>query len=138
MRTLSDASNVDMINGRLKESIEKTVRAIELTRQVDNPYAELLARYTAVSDYLLLGDPAVSRLHASAMRGPAEKLRDRFWLTLALRVDEDVAHAVARENRLGEKLERGHAQAAGARAREDEELKERVCGQGRVPRGDDG
>ena len=92
MRTLADAGNVDMISGRFVESMEKTLRAIELSHHVDDPYADLLARYTAALTHAVLGDLTGMRRQASAALIQAEKLRDRFWLTMALRINEDVAH----------------------------------------------
>jgi serine/threonine protein kinase/tetratricopeptide (TPR) repeat protein len=92
MRTLADAGNVDMIDGRFLEGIEKTMRAIELSGHVDDPYANVLARYTAGLTYLALGDLARMGRQASAALSQAERLRDRFWLTMALRINEDVAH----------------------------------------------
>ena len=92
MRTLADAGNVDMIDGRFLESIEKTMRAIELSHHVDDPYANVLARYTAGLTYVALGDLAGLGRQAPAMLDQAERLRDRFWLNLALRLNEDLAH----------------------------------------------
>ncbi len=92
MQILADAANVDMLHSRYQESLEKGMRAIELAHHVDDPRAEALARYTTVLVQLALGDLARMRLQASALLTIAERLRDRFWLSMALRSNEDVAH----------------------------------------------
>jgi DNA-binding CsgD family transcriptional regulator len=94
MRTLADAANVDMLLSRYQESLEKSMRAIELAHHVDDPRTEALARYTTVLVQLALGDLARMRLQASALLTIAERLRDRFWLSMALRSNEDVAYLV--------------------------------------------
>ena len=94
MRTLADAGNVDMIHVHYQESLVTNTRAIQLAQSADDPYAEALAHYNSVLVQLALGDLAEMRLHASAMLAPAEKLRDRFLLTMALRANQDVAHVV--------------------------------------------
>ena len=91
MRTLAEAANVDMLHWRYGESLEKNVRAIELAGRIDAPYAEALARYNMVLLLLAQGDLAGMRSQASALFTIAERLRDRFWLTMALRSNEDVA-----------------------------------------------
>jgi DNA-binding CsgD family transcriptional regulator len=91
MQTLADAANVDMLHSRYQESLEKGMRAIELAHHVDDPRADALARYTTVLVQLALGDLARMRLQASALLTIAERLRDRFWLSMALRSNEDVA-----------------------------------------------
>jgi tetratricopeptide (TPR) repeat protein len=92
MQILADAANVDMLHSRYPESLEKGMRAIELAHHVDDPRAEALARYTTVLVQLALGDLARMRLQASALLTIAERLRDRFWLSMVLRSNEDVAH----------------------------------------------
>ena len=94
MRALADSGNVDLIDGQFSLSIEKTTRATELAGHVVNPYAEILSRYTAALDHLALGNLAEMRLQASTVLDQAEKLRDHFWLTMALRINEDVAHFI--------------------------------------------
>ena len=59
--------------------------------RIDAPYAEALARYNMVLLLLAQGDLAGMRSQASALFTIAERLRDRFWLTMALRSNEDVA-----------------------------------------------
>ena len=92
MRTLADAANVDMLYFRYEESLEKNMRATELARQVDNPYVEALARYSTVLVLLAQGDQEGMQFQASALLAVAERLRDRFWMNMALRSNEDVAH----------------------------------------------
>jgi DNA-binding CsgD family transcriptional regulator/tetratricopeptide (TPR) repeat protein len=94
IRILADAANVDMLFWQHRESLEKNKRAIELVRRVDEPHTEALARYTSMLDQLALGDLPGMRLQAPAVLATAERLRDRFWLTMALRANEDIAHLV--------------------------------------------
>ena len=92
MRTLAEAANVDMLHLKHGESLEKNVRALELSKRIDAPYAEVLARYNMVLVLLAQGDLVGMRSQASALLAIAERLRDRFWLSMALRSNEDVAH----------------------------------------------
>ena len=91
MSTLADAANVDLIHLRFQDSLEKSMRAIELAGRTDDPYAQVLARYTAVLDNLQLGCLEVARQQASDLLAPAEGLRDRFWQCMALRANQDAA-----------------------------------------------
>jgi tetratricopeptide (TPR) repeat protein len=91
MRTLADAANVDLIHMRFQDSLEKSMRAIELAGRTNDPHAQVLARYTAVLDNLQLGHLEVARLQASDVLAPAEGLRDRFWHCMALRANQDAA-----------------------------------------------
>lgn len=94
MQTLADSANVDMLYARHRESLDKSLGAIELARLVDDPQAEALARYSSVLDNIALGDLESVRLQASEILANAERLGDRFWMTLALRSHEDAAHLV--------------------------------------------
>jgi tetratricopeptide (TPR) repeat protein len=47
MRTLASVGHMEFLNLRLLESLEKSLSAIELTDQVDDPYAAFLAHYSA-------------------------------------------------------------------------------------------
>ncbi|MCH7712060.1 MAG: AAA family ATPase [Chloroflexi bacterium] len=91
MRVLADAANVDLIHLRFQESLDKSMRTIELAGRADDPYPQVLARYTAVLDNLHLGQLEEARLQASAVLAPAEGLRDRFWHSMALRANQDAA-----------------------------------------------
>ena len=84
MRTLAAAASVDSIHTRYGECQRNSLQAIELAGRVGDPRTELAARYFAVSSLIATGDLGAARHQASAMMAPAERLRDRFWLTGAL------------------------------------------------------
>ena len=107
MQTLADAANVDTLWVRHQDSLDKSKRAIELSRVVDDPQTEVLARYCSVLDHIALGNLDSIRLQASEMLANAERLRDRFWLTLALRSHEDAAHLVGDWNTARSYSDRG-------------------------------
>ena len=94
MQALAESANVEMIYGRYKECLEQSERAIQLSDQVDDPQAEALARYSAVLANIALGNLAEVRPQSSKLLESAEKLRDRFWFTVAFRSHEDEAHLV--------------------------------------------
>jgi DNA-binding CsgD family transcriptional regulator/tetratricopeptide (TPR) repeat protein len=91
-QTLAASANVDMLYAHPNDSLAKSQRAIALARTVDDPEAEALARYSLGLDHLILGSLDGMRLQAPAVLATAERLRDRFWLTLAFRSYEDIAH----------------------------------------------
>ena len=91
MRTLADAANVDLIHLRFQESLDKSMRAIDLAGRTDDPHTKVLASYTAVLDNLQLGRLEVARDQASDLLAQAEGLRDRFWQCMALRANQDAA-----------------------------------------------
>ena len=92
LQTLAEAANVDMLFTRFSESLRKVDQAIPLTRLIEDLPAEALARYTAVLDHLALGNLAGMRRHALPLIKISDRLRDRFWQTLAIRCNEDIAH----------------------------------------------
>jgi tetratricopeptide (TPR) repeat protein len=91
-QTLAASANVDMLYAHPTDSLAKSQKAIELARAVDDPQAEALAHHSLCLDHLILGSLDGMRLQAPAVQANAERLRDRFWLTLALRSYEDIAH----------------------------------------------
>ena len=91
MRVLADAANVDLLHLRLQESLEKSMRAIELAGRADDTHTHVLAGYTAVLANLQLGQLDGARLQASTLMALTEGLRDRFWVCMALRANQDAA-----------------------------------------------
>ena len=67
-----------------RESLEHSLRAVELAQQVNNPHAEVEARLSAFVCYYDLGMRDESHRHASAALAVAERLHDRFWMGGAL------------------------------------------------------
>ncbi len=84
MRTLANAANVDGFHMRWREGLGKGLRAIELARNVDEPQAEMRALLWTAAALAATGEPRRAVPHAEAMLALAEKLRDRWWLSLAL------------------------------------------------------
>ncbi|MFQ6028788.1 MAG: helix-turn-helix transcriptional regulator [Dehalococcoidia bacterium] len=80
MHVLVNAVVVDVYHLRWAEATRKGLVAIELARQVEDPRAEVSARYFMVSALTSIGDLDQARLHTSAMLSPAERLQDRYWL----------------------------------------------------------
>ena len=90
MRTLANGSIVDVYHLRYKEGLEKSAAAIELSSRIDAPQDEAIAHYSAVNFMLMLGESSGSRSHAAAGLVPAEKVRDRSWLSRILWANETV------------------------------------------------
>ena len=84
LRILVDAASVDSHHMRWQEVVEKTSIAIQLAQRADDLRTEVSARYFAITALTSVGDLAEVRRHGSAMLAPAERLRDRFWLSGAL------------------------------------------------------
>ena len=93
VRTLAFASNVELFNMNGDEGLEFNLQAIELGREVDQPRAELSARFGAASAYWRSGDLAEVRIHAIAGLRLAEKVRDSFWLPASVWFNDHVAYA---------------------------------------------
>ena len=94
MRTLADAANVDLYESRWQECLSKALRSIELAQRTDEPYTEILARYSAALAQCALGDLEGLRLNAPALLTLAERLRDRWWVASALRCNAFVSRLV--------------------------------------------
>ena len=82
-RSLGNAASVDTFECQFQDALEKGLRGIELARLLDDPRAELSVQYRAAGGRLLTGDLLGAKQHLDAMRGLAERLRDRFWLSSA-------------------------------------------------------
>ena len=83
LRALGNAASVDTFECQFQDALEKGMRGIELARLLDDPRAELSVQYRAAGGRLLTGDLLGAKRHLEAMRGLAERLRDRFWLSTA-------------------------------------------------------
>ena len=79
-RTLAGASYMDGFYLRWRECLEKTTRAIELAKRVDDPHWELLIHWSASGAELATGHLDAGREHTAEGMLLAERLRDRFWL----------------------------------------------------------
>jgi len=76
MRTLVNAADVDWWYCRNEESLNKTLRAIDLAQHVDDPRTEAVARIYASRNLLSLGVPDEAYLHGVAGLEMAERLGD--------------------------------------------------------------
>ena len=90
MRTLTYAAQVDLWHHRFRESVERSQRATELARAAGDFRTEVGARYWASLALRTIGDLEGLRHQASAILGPAEQLRDRYWLTTAFATESCV------------------------------------------------
>jgi DNA-binding CsgD family transcriptional regulator/Tfp pilus assembly protein PilF len=91
MKTLAQSANVDMLHLEFQSSVEKGRRALDLAPNIDEPESEAIARYSMFLSYLALGDLEAMKVQVPHLFALAERLRDRFWMTLALRSYEDCA-----------------------------------------------
>lgn len=71
--------------------MEKSLRAIELARRLDNPQAEANSHFYAWADLASTGELEGAGSHAAAWVGPAERVRDRGLLTSAVWTNEVVS-----------------------------------------------
>jgi tetratricopeptide (TPR) repeat protein len=91
MQTLSRAGRVEGYHLRLPECLEKSLRAIELARRLDDPLNEARSRYFAAIALWSMGDVKEASLHATAGLAPAERLRDRGMLSNILWANETIS-----------------------------------------------
>ena len=83
MRTLAASADADWYQLRSSDVLRKSMRAIELSRRLDDPYCEASVLFLATHELIATGDPGKAREHALEMMARAERLRDRGLLTLA-------------------------------------------------------
>ena len=82
-RTIAYSAQADLWWTDLPESLEKALRAIELTRRVSDLQAEVRVRTSALVALAVMGRPDEARPHGVAMLEASESLRDRNWLAQA-------------------------------------------------------
>jgi DNA-binding CsgD family transcriptional regulator len=85
LRVLADAANADLFDVATADCLAKVSRALEIVAAIDDPQAELDARYSAVQMSFVVGDLRGVERFGFAMLPLAERLRDRFWLASAHR-----------------------------------------------------
>ena len=91
LRTLENAAAVDFIHGNYQETLEKSLRGLELARRLDNPRAEAGVRFWAAIALVITGDLRGAKPILEGMRDLAEKLRDRPWLASAFYLSAQVS-----------------------------------------------
>jgi DNA-binding CsgD family transcriptional regulator len=92
MRTLAAWADVDYFHLHLAESLEKSLRVIELARQIDDPPLEVNGHQHALQTLIHLGDIKNAAEHANAALALAERLQARHWLTNVLRNGVNLYH----------------------------------------------
>ena len=80
MRILAGATEPDVRFLRLQGALAKSLRALELAQDADNPRTEVNARHNCGAAQYMMADLKGARQQAAAMLGPAEHLRDRYLL----------------------------------------------------------
>ena len=90
MQTLVESVEVDWYDLRWQGTVEKSLRIIELARQLDDLAAEVVAQHRVASILSQTGDLEGARSYGSTMLALAEKLGDRQWLTNALWRNENI------------------------------------------------
>jgi len=91
LRTLANACRVAARHCRWQESLRLGLQAIDLAQQVDDPLSEVPARHWASASAALLGDLEEARKLAEAALAPAERLRHRSTLDIALDTNATVS-----------------------------------------------
>jgi len=84
MRTLTNAVPVDYYHFRYQDGLEKGLRAVELASRIDNPLAEINARYYLTSILCRIGELEGAEQQAMDLLAVAERIRDRSWLATSL------------------------------------------------------
>jgi DNA-binding CsgD family transcriptional regulator len=88
LRILASATAGDAQHLRLQGTLVKSLRGIELANQADDPRAEVDVRLSAGLSMWWMGDLPGFGQQARGVLPPAERLRDHYWLTSALWINE--------------------------------------------------
>ncbi len=91
MKTITNAACLDGEHLRIHESLEKSLRTVELARFVPNPQAELLARFWAATAHYSLGESSHAIAHAAAWLDLADRLKAPHQLATAIWANETLA-----------------------------------------------
>ena len=91
MKALARAAYVDAHHLRLREGVEKGLKAIELARRVSDPLSEVMARFVVATAMYVMGDAEAATLHAASSLTVAEKVRERQWQAAAYWINETVS-----------------------------------------------
>ena len=85
IQTLTISAGVHFNFLRYRETVDQSMRAIDLARQVNDPHVEVSARSLALKVPNCLGESKLAEEQAAAALGLAEQLGARSWLSVALR-----------------------------------------------------
>ena len=83
METLTNSSQVDLFQSRWQSSLDKSLQAIELVPDVENPRAELIARISGACSLLVMGERERGREFIRPIMPFMERFA-RFWQGQAL------------------------------------------------------
>ena len=92
-RILLNAIDVAASHLHYQETLEMCMRAIELGQSLDDYHAEGNGHCFAALILIATGEHDRASRHAEAFLSVAEKLRDRFWLGVAIYVSQFAAQA---------------------------------------------
>ena len=85
MRVMAAYANVDGMHMKWQQSLEKSLRALELSTQVDDDLIDKLRAHSwACQSSFAIGDPKRAGEHSAEMYVIAESLRNVYWLEQAL------------------------------------------------------
>ena len=91
--TSTRASSVDWGHLRYEQSLERSLRAIELAGRTDEAITERHARGYANLSLLAMGNLEGARVHAENFLALSERLRDRLFIVMALWSNQRVCQA---------------------------------------------
>jgi tetratricopeptide (TPR) repeat protein len=112
MQALAFSADVEGWHFHWPQSLDKALQAIELTRLVDNPLAEMFANLWARNAVEAMGgDEKVIRQHSDAQLAAAERLHDRVWLPFNLGLGSRLHSALGEWQTAREFSDRGLALA---------------------------
>jgi len=84
LRTLVSAAEVEAFFFHYREALSKSLEAIALLAEIDDPRSETMAQFWAGNSSVYLGDLAVAERHIKQSIAAAERLRHHFYLGRAL------------------------------------------------------
>ncbi len=83
-RTLVDAAEVAMYRNQMQDTLDLSLRALDLKPMVDDPRIEALANFYASISYTINGEPGPAAGYAEAGIAAAQRLRHHFYLARTL------------------------------------------------------
>jgi tetratricopeptide (TPR) repeat protein len=91
LQITANQASVEGFHLHWQKSLEKSLKALELSRQANQPHAIVDSHLWATMTLQFMGATDKVQHHATAMLTLAEQLRDRYWLTVALFHNESMA-----------------------------------------------
>ncbi len=82
---------VDYYHFHYQDGLEKGLRVIELASRIDNPLAEMNARYYLINILRRIGELGEAEQQAMDLLAVAERIRDRSWLAASLQRNAQVS-----------------------------------------------